>query len=67
MNVWKAKFILVFLAAALLKPAAAVGQEAESHIGKLTGHSAPGRALYFRYCWGATDFAAMATERTRRI
>jgi mono/diheme cytochrome c family protein len=28
----------------------------ESHIGKYTGHSAVGRQLYFRYCWGCHGF-----------
>ena len=28
----------------------------ESHIGKYTGHSGPGRQLYFRYCWGCHGF-----------
>jgi mono/diheme cytochrome c family protein len=28
----------------------------ESHIGKYTGHSAPGRQLYYRYCWGCHGF-----------
>jgi mono/diheme cytochrome c family protein len=28
----------------------------EAHIGKYTGHSGPGRQLYFRYCWGCHGF-----------
>jgi mono/diheme cytochrome c family protein len=40
----------VVLAAVL--PVAAGGQQMESHIGKLTGHSEAGRQLYYRYCWG---------------
>jgi cytochrome c oxidase cbb3-type subunit 2 len=28
----------------------------ESHIGKYTGHSAAGRQLYYRYCWGCHGF-----------
>src|SRR3984893_5023169 len=28
----------------------------EAHIGKYTGHSDPGRQLYFRYCWGCHGF-----------
>src|ERR1700686_4473970 len=28
----------------------------ESHIGKYAGHSAAGRQLYFRYCWGCHGF-----------
>ena len=28
----------------------------ESHIGNYTGHSEPGRQLYFRYCWGCHGF-----------
>src|SRR6516162_3667617 len=33
-------------------PLAAAAQQIESHVGNLTGHSEPGRQLYFRYCWG---------------
>jgi cytochrome c oxidase cbb3-type subunit 2 len=43
-------FVNLVLAAAL--PVVVGAQEMESHIGDLTGHSGPGRALYFRYCWG---------------
>src|SRR3984893_5812076 len=28
----------------------------EAHVGKYTGHSGPGRQLYFRYCWGCHGF-----------
>jgi mono/diheme cytochrome c family protein len=28
----------------------------EAHVGKYAGHSAPGRQLYFRYCWGCHGF-----------
>jgi len=28
----------------------------ESHVGNLTGHSAAGKELYFRYCWGCHGF-----------
>jgi len=28
----------------------------ESHIGKYTGHSEPGRQLYYRYCWGCHGY-----------
>jgi mono/diheme cytochrome c family protein len=28
----------------------------ESHIGKYTGHSAAGKQLYYRYCWGCHGF-----------
>jgi len=28
----------------------------ESHVGKYTGHSATGRQLYYRYCWGCHGF-----------
>jgi mono/diheme cytochrome c family protein len=28
----------------------------ESHVGNNTGHSATGRQLYFRYCWGCHGF-----------
>lgn len=44
------------VAAVLALPAAAWGQQAESHIGKLTGHSGAGKNLYFRYCWGCHGF-----------
>jgi cytochrome c2 len=38
-------------------PAAMRGPEhAESHIGKLTGHSEPGKHLYYRFCWGCHGF-----------
>jgi len=52
------KYIRFFLAVAavLALPAAAWGQQAESHIGKLTGHSGAGKNLYFRYCWGCHGF-----------
>ena len=33
-----------------------VGVHQEAHLGKLTGHSEPGRQLYFRYCWGCHGF-----------
>lgn len=33
-------------------PVAAGAQQMESHIGNVTGHSEPGKALYYRYCWG---------------
>jgi mono/diheme cytochrome c family protein/cytochrome c553 len=33
-------------------PAAKPNPHMESHIGNLTGHSAPGSDLYYRYCWG---------------
>jgi mono/diheme cytochrome c family protein len=44
----------VFLAVVLMSvlPAFAQAQQMESHIANLTGHSDPGRQLYFRYCWG---------------
>ena len=52
------------VALALILPAAIFAQQAdqaatpkpsknmESHIGTLTGHSAAGAQLYYRYCWG---------------
>lgn len=33
-------------------PVVAGAQQMESHIGNLTGHAEPGKALYYRYCWG---------------
>jgi len=58
MNAMKNKCIWIFLAAAiaLTCPILASGQQMESHIGKLTGHSGPGKELYFRYCWGCHGF-----------
>ena len=40
------------------KAAVALNRNApqEAHIGKYTGHSDPGRQLYFRYCWGCHGF-----------
>jgi cytochrome c oxidase cbb3-type subunit 2 len=58
MNVFKAKSTRFFLAVAavLTVPILASGQQMESHIGKLTGHSDAGKELYFRYCWGCHGF-----------
>lgn len=62
-NILSSKFCLL-IASALILPAvslAQLGDQApavkpaktmESHIGDVTGESAPGRQLYFRYCWG---------------
>ncbi|HEY2117234.1 MAG TPA: cytochrome c [Candidatus Angelobacter sp.] len=33
----------------------------ESHLGKLTGHSEPGRKLYYRFCWGCHGFRGDGT------
>jgi cytochrome c oxidase cbb3-type subunit 2 len=44
--------IVLILAIGVLLPLAAFGQQMESHIGNLTGHSEAGRQLYYRYCWG---------------
>ena len=33
-------------------PVAAGAQQMESHVGNVTGHAEPGKALYYRYCWG---------------
>jgi mono/diheme cytochrome c family protein len=40
----------LLLVAAL--PMAAGAQQMESHVGSVTGHAEPGKALYYRYCWG---------------
>jgi mono/diheme cytochrome c family protein len=40
----------LLLVAAL--PVAAGAQQMESHVGNVTGHAEPGKALYYRYCWG---------------
>jgi cytochrome c oxidase cbb3-type subunit 2 len=58
MNASKVKTIRYFVAAAvvLVAPVLAFGQQMESHIGKLTGHSNAGKELYFRYCWGCHGF-----------
>jgi mono/diheme cytochrome c family protein len=62
-NILSTKFCL-FVASALILPAVAFGQlgdqgpavkpakTMESHVAGVTGESAPGRELYFRYCWG---------------
>jgi cytochrome c oxidase cbb3-type subunit 2 len=44
--------LYLVLVAALTLPLLASAQEMESHIGDLTGHSAAGSQLYYRYCWG---------------
>ena len=49
--------IAVLLAAPLIVSA----QQAESHIGKVTGHADAGRQLYFRYCWGCHGFRGNGT------
>jgi mono/diheme cytochrome c family protein len=49
--------IAVLLAAPLLVSA----QQAETHIGKVTGHADAGRQLYFRYCWGCHGFRGTGT------
>ncbi len=41
-------------AAPMAAPARMTRQE--SHIGKLTGHSEPGKHLYYRFCWGCHGF-----------
>ena len=57
------KKICLIVGVALILPAAVPAQQAdqpaakpskhmESHIGKLTGHSEAGAAVYYRYCWG---------------
>jgi mono/diheme cytochrome c family protein len=62
-NVLSSKFCL-FVVSVLILPAASFGQlgdqgaaakpakTMESHVAGVTGESAPGRELYFRYCWG---------------
>jgi mono/diheme cytochrome c family protein len=44
--------IAILLAAPLVISA----QQGEAHIGKYSGRVAPGRQLYFRYCWGCHGF-----------
>ena len=44
--------IVLILAIGIAVPFAGFGQQMESHIGNLTGHSEAGRQLYYRYCWG---------------
>ena len=47
----------MFLAAALLAlPSQALAQKGDVQIGKVTGHEAAGKQLYFRYCWGCHGF-----------
>jgi mono/diheme cytochrome c family protein len=48
--------VVIAAAAACLFSSSVCAQQAESHIGKLTGHSESGKALYFRYCWGCHGF-----------
>jgi mono/diheme cytochrome c family protein len=43
--------ILVLVAPLLLS-----AQQAESHIGKVSGHSEAGKQLYYRYCWGCHGY-----------
>jgi cytochrome c oxidase cbb3-type subunit 2 len=52
----KSSGLLLAILAALALPVLASAQQIESHIGKLTGHSAAGKELYFRYCWGCHGF-----------
>jgi mono/diheme cytochrome c family protein len=58
MHVSKTRAITYFLAVAafLVVPIVASGQQMGSHIGKLNGHSDAGKELYFRYCWGCHGF-----------
>jgi mono/diheme cytochrome c family protein len=51
-------FSKIRLALVVLAILVAAGSSAaqESHIGKLTGHAAAGKPLYFRYCWGCHGF-----------
>jgi mono/diheme cytochrome c family protein len=44
------------VAAALALPLLASAQQGESHVGKLSGHAANGKQLYYRYCWGCHGF-----------
>jgi len=47
----------MFLAAVLLAlPSLALAQKGDVRIGKVTGHEAAGKQLYFRYCWGCHGF-----------
>ncbi len=47
----------MFLAAALLAlPSLAIAQKGDVQMGKVTGHEAAGKQLYFRYCWGCHGF-----------
>ena len=47
----------MFLAAALLAlPSLAIAQKGDVRMGKVTGHEAAGKQLYFRYCWGCHGF-----------
>jgi mono/diheme cytochrome c family protein len=50
------KLMFCVTAVALALPALAAAQQAESHIGKLTGHSDAGQKLYYRFCWGCHGF-----------
>ena len=47
---------LVGIAVLLAAPLLVSAQQAETHIGKVTGHEDAGKQLYFRYCWGCHGF-----------
>ena len=51
MRIMKLAKLALNMAAVLAIPGLTFAQ-AESHIGKLTGHSKAGQKLYTRYCWG---------------
>jgi cytochrome c oxidase cbb3-type subunit 2 len=50
------KSLLLAIAVLLTIPALAAAQQAESHMGKLTGHADSGKQLYYRFCWGCHGF-----------
>jgi len=69
--------ICLNVAAALILPAAISAQQAEeppakpsptmeSHIGGLSGRSAPGGDLYYRYCWGCHGSLAQIGAKLNR-
>ncbi len=51
MRTMKPTKIVLSIVAVLAIPGLSFAQ-AESHIGKLTGHAKAGQELYYRYCWG---------------
>jgi cytochrome c oxidase cbb3-type subunit 2 len=47
----------MYLAVALLAlPSLAAAQQNKVHVGRVAGHEAAGKQLYFRYCWGCHGF-----------
>lgn len=56
MRTMKTIELVVGVLAALALPIMASAQLGGSHVGKYTGHTAAGKQLYYRYCWGCHGF-----------